>query len=141
MKIINQLLRKKGLRGCEVCGENRWLDVHHENGDWQNNDLENLVVLCPNHHAAVERPPLIERICAMCGEWFLSSSVATKRRPVSFCSRQCRERKIGLLCQECGETFLVGANNKMGRDRLYCSKSCQGRAMAKRRWTNASRTG
>jgi 5-methylcytosine-specific restriction endonuclease McrA len=42
---------------CEVCGnEGTWLDadltleVHHRDGDWHNNEPDNLRFLCPNCH-------------------------------------------------------------------------------------------
>lgn len=35
---------------CEICNE-RWnLDVHHKDGNWKNNSLENLRVLCKKCH-------------------------------------------------------------------------------------------
>lgn len=45
-----RLLRVK--KACEVCGFNdsRILMMHHKDGNRGNNPLENLIVLCPNHH-------------------------------------------------------------------------------------------
>lgn len=50
------------LRGhkCECCGLTEWLDkpivleVHHQDGNHLNNELENLKLLCPNCHALTE---------------------------------------------------------------------------------------
>lgn len=42
---------------CTKCNNSEWLgepiplEVHHKNGDWQNNKRENLEALCPNCHA------------------------------------------------------------------------------------------
>jgi hypothetical protein len=39
---------------CEVCGYDEYveaLQVHHIDGNRRNNDIDNLVVLCANHHA------------------------------------------------------------------------------------------
>ncbi len=36
---------------CDVCFE-PILDVHHKDGNRENNDIENLEILCPNHHAS-----------------------------------------------------------------------------------------
>lgn len=36
---------------CVVCGENKIVAVHHMDGDHYNNDIKNLVPLCPTHHA------------------------------------------------------------------------------------------
>ena len=40
---------------CCVCTESRVLDVHHVDEDRANNDVTNLVFLCPNHHAIYHR--------------------------------------------------------------------------------------
>ena len=50
------------LRGhkCECCGMEEWmqkpipLEVHHNDGDPLNNEIENLMLLCPNCHALTE---------------------------------------------------------------------------------------
>jgi len=41
---------------CEICGYDecvRVLQVHHIDGNRENNAIENLIVLCPNHHAMI----------------------------------------------------------------------------------------
>lgn len=62
-KVQSNKLRKKLLRDglkearCECCGNTTWnglpipLEVHHINGDKDNNELYNLQILCPNCHA------------------------------------------------------------------------------------------
>lgn len=51
---------------CVVCGENKIVAVHHYNQDHNDNRPENLIPLCPTHHAyvhsryAIEVIPLIE---------------------------------------------------------------------------------
>lgn len=35
---------------CIVCGEDRIVEVHHYDGNKDNNDPKNLVPLCPTHH-------------------------------------------------------------------------------------------
>jgi len=50
------------LRGhkCEMCSNDKWLDkpitleVHHKDGDRTNNDLDNLMLLCPNCHSTTD---------------------------------------------------------------------------------------
>lgn len=37
-------------RVCCVCGEDKIVEVHHLDGNHNNNDPANLVPLCPNHH-------------------------------------------------------------------------------------------
>lgn len=56
---INALVFLRG-RKCECCGLEEWndkpipLEVHHEDGDHLNNEIENLKLLCPNCHALTE---------------------------------------------------------------------------------------
>lgn len=43
---------------CEVCGYDEFhevLDVHHIDSDRTNNSIENLIILCPIHHAMLTR--------------------------------------------------------------------------------------
>jgi hypothetical protein len=40
---------------CVVCGYDKVTQVHHIDKNRDNNDISNLVVLCPNHHAEVHR--------------------------------------------------------------------------------------
>lgn len=43
---------------CELCGYNEFieiLEVHHIDGNRKNNSAENLIILCPNHHAMLTR--------------------------------------------------------------------------------------
>ena len=40
---------------CEICGYTEVLDVHHIDGNRNNNDKDNLIVMCPNCHAKVTR--------------------------------------------------------------------------------------
>lgn len=38
-------------RGCHICGKNdESLEVHHRDGDFTNNNEDNLIVVCKNHH-------------------------------------------------------------------------------------------
>ena len=45
---------------CEICGLTKWLDeeipleLHHQDGNHYNNNLDNLLILCPNCHALQE---------------------------------------------------------------------------------------
>jgi hypothetical protein len=38
---------------CVVCGENKIVAVHHYDENHKNNDIENLIPLCPTHHQYV----------------------------------------------------------------------------------------
>ena len=56
---INALVFLKGHR-CENCGLTSWmnqpisLEVHHVDGDYLNNDIDNLKLLCPNCHSLTD---------------------------------------------------------------------------------------
>lgn len=56
-----RLILKKYLKSidlpeeCIVCKENLVLDCHHIDEDRSNNDITNLVFLCPTHHTALHR--------------------------------------------------------------------------------------
>jgi hypothetical protein len=56
---LRKYLIKNGIKEnkCEICGINEWLgkplviQLHHKNGDKNNNKLENLQMACPNCHS------------------------------------------------------------------------------------------
>lgn len=56
---INALVYLRGHR-CECCGNETWLDkpitleIHHKDGNNQNNELDNLQLLCPNCHSLTD---------------------------------------------------------------------------------------
>ena len=50
---INDLILHKEV--CEICGSDTNLDIHHIDGNWQNNNLDNLMCLCRSCHTKYER--------------------------------------------------------------------------------------
>lgn len=56
---LKQKLIRDGLKPncCEICGTNTWqgvalpLELHHKDGNHYNNNLDNLIILCPNCHS------------------------------------------------------------------------------------------
>lgn len=51
---INDLILKKD--ECEICGtKDKKLDIHHTDGNWQNNNLDNLMCLCRSCHMKIEK--------------------------------------------------------------------------------------
>ena len=50
---INELILHKEV--CELCGSEINLDIHHIDGNWQNNNLDNLMCLCRSCHTKYER--------------------------------------------------------------------------------------
>lgn len=51
---INELMMKR--TQCEICGKKEKLDVHHKDCDEQNNNIENLQVLCRSCHMKIHHP-------------------------------------------------------------------------------------
>lgn len=50
---INELILHKEV--CELCGSDTNLDIHHIDGNWQNNNLDNLMCLCRSCHTKYEK--------------------------------------------------------------------------------------
>ncbi len=50
---INELILHKEV--CELCGGDKNLDIHHIDGNWQNNNLDNLMCLCRSCHTKYEK--------------------------------------------------------------------------------------
>ena len=50
---INKLILKQ--TSCQLCGSEKNLDIHHKDGNWRNNELDNLVCLCRSCHMKEER--------------------------------------------------------------------------------------
>ena len=47
-------------RSCVICGDETDIEVHHIDGNRDNNDIENLVPLCGDHHSAIHNPSFRE---------------------------------------------------------------------------------
>ena len=60
---INELILHKEV--CELCGSDTNLDIHHIDGNWQNNNLDNLICLCRSCHMKEHHP---KGKCIICGK-------------------------------------------------------------------------
>lgn len=49
------IANRAGLTTCCVCEEKEVVDIHHLDEDSTNNSLDNLIPLCPTHHAYMHR--------------------------------------------------------------------------------------
>jgi len=47
--------KQVGMTSCAICGESTLVDIHHIDHDRNNNNLDNLVPLCPTHHMYLHR--------------------------------------------------------------------------------------
>ena len=50
---------------CEKCGSTQNIDVHHIDGNYNNNTPENLMILCRSCHIKEHRP---KPVCKICGK-------------------------------------------------------------------------
>lgn len=60
---INKLIMKKDK--CEICGKTGKLDIHHKDGDYNNNNIDNLMCICRSCHTKIHRP---KSKCIICGK-------------------------------------------------------------------------
>lgn len=129
VKINASLLRKKlieyGIKKeeCEMCGLNEWmnhkipLELHHKNGNHNDNNLSNLEILCSNCHSVKHGYSEYKKKCKNCGKEFL-----TKNKQKVFCSQKCRKsfyETVEKKCLFCGKTFSTHRKNQK-----YCSIKC-----------------
>ena len=108
-------------------------DVHHIDGNKDNNDISNLQLINKiqhvTMHAKEQLHTKIVKICEWCGEEYESSSnIAYKQR---FCSNKCKakwRREHGLnnikrICKNCGKEFICDNTSK----KVFCTRSCAGK--------------
>lgn len=121
-------LIKEGLKEnkCEICGCTESLELHHINGNHQDNRLENLQILCANCHRKTDnfRGKGI-RAHKAASEWFISDEEAEKRHQIKLEKRRVPEhlRKVtpilSKICPSCGKEF-----KPSDRKQEYCSPEC-----------------
>ena len=58
-------LKEQRMKVCEICGSTKNIDVHHKDGNYQNNSSENLMIVCRSCHMMLHRP---KSTCVICGE-------------------------------------------------------------------------
>ncbi len=61
---ITYLLENKEKK-CVLCGSTNKIDVHHKDGDFHNNSVENLIVVCRSCHLKLHRQ---KSECVICGK-------------------------------------------------------------------------
>lgn len=121
-------LIKEGLKEskCEICGCTESLELHHINGNHQDNRLENLQILCANCHRKTNnfRGKGI-RAHKAASEWFISDEEVEKRHQIKLEKRRVPEhlRKVTpilpKICSSCGKEF-----KPSDRKQEYCSPEC-----------------
>ena len=121
-------LIKEGLKEskCEICGCTESLELHHINGNHQDNRLENLQILCANCHRKTNnfRGKGI-RAHKAASEWFISDEEIEQRHQMKLEKRRVPEhlRKVTpilpKICPSCGKEF-----KPSDRKQEYCSPEC-----------------
>ena len=121
-------LIKEGLKEnkCEICGCTESLELHHINGNHQDNRLENLQILCANCHRKTNnfRGKGI-RAHNAASEWFISDEEVEQRHQMKLEKRRVPEhlRKVTpilpKICPSCGKEF-----KPSNRKQEYCSPEC-----------------
>lgn len=107
-------------------------DVHHIDGNKDNNDINNLQLINKIKHATMHAEKQVNekiiKVCEYCGEEYKSSiNVAHKQR---FCSAKCKaryRRANGLnntvrICKNCGKEFICDICSRT----QFCSRHCAG---------------
>jgi hypothetical protein len=98
---LKNLLIKNGLKEevCESCGLHEWLgkkiplQLHHIDGNKNNNNFDNLKILCPNCHTFTETwcgkniKKVQQRYCSVCGK-------AIEKGNGKYCSIECRNKSL-----------------------------------------------
>ncbi len=59
---ISLELYRKITEKCVLCGFDKVVDLHHKDGNHKNDQISNLVGLCPNHHKMFHTEPFREEI-------------------------------------------------------------------------------
>lgn len=136
---------------CELCGISEWmntpvkLQLHHIDGDHNNNELSNLQILCPNCHSMTDnfgvynskRVKRISTICKECGAKikknktglcapcyykYKSQNAKTKYENKEIICPRCKKNLMhptSKMCNFCyGEIRTAKLNNTISRDKL-----------------------
>lgn len=110
-------------------------DIHHRDGDTDNNDVSNLECLTDAEHARRHikcLPPELRR-CGVCGAGFACSRVRgggysdPRKR---FCSIRCANaarRPRQCQCVQCGRAFESAGFGRYGSVVRFCSAACGNR--------------
>ena len=72
LKSYKKICYRHHERKCVCCKEDKILDVHHYDGDRNNNSPENLIPLCPTHHRYVHskyKNEIIDKINSYIKKW------------------------------------------------------------------------
>lgn len=111
--------------------------VHHINGDFTDNRIENLKIVTPQEHRHIHHPgnPKPLKKCYQCGELFIPKRKNGKLLSFSqykiakYCSIACgaqsRIRRKSIKCEVCERFFDVIPYNLTIRKKYFCSFECR----------------
>lgn len=114
--LLKERLITAGLKKsiCEVCGYTENLELHHINGDHNDNRLENLQILCPNCHAKTDN---------------YRGRNSTKNSTSYQFSRKYSEKHY-CICKNCGKEFY---SDRIDKVRKFCCRECYNEYLKKLR--------
>lgn len=123
---LRSRLIKEGLKEekCEICGTKESLELHHINGNHQDNRLENLQILCANCHRKTDnfRGKGI-RAHKPASEFFLTEEEVNDRRQKRLEKRRVKQNRRKTLkpkiCPSCGKKF-----SPRREKQKYCCPEC-----------------
>jgi len=128
---------------CEKCKRTEWegepipLELHHINGDRNDNRLENLQLLCPNCHAQTEsyrgknqvryeKKEFISDIdLKQLSEQERERKKAEKLERAKEVKAKLRKPKVIRYCKNCGKELT-------NKQKIYCSQECAHNTISKR---------
>lgn len=116
---LKHRLIKEGLKEnkCEVCGvsgDDFFLELHHINGDHNDNRLENLQILCMQHHHETKD--------------FRKPKSKPYEVPEHLAKRlSIKQIKPTGICKQCGKEFI---HDRWDRERSFCSRECYNNYLA-----------
>ena len=122
---------------CEKCGISEWngkhitLEIHHINGNHNDNRLENLQILCPNCHSQtinfngksknLNCDDALQKLRER--EQVRQQEIEETKQRWGMVKKYTKVDRTK-ICQQCGKSFI-------GRGEKYCSRECAAKAAVK----------
>lgn len=120
---LRELLVKYGYKEeiCEICGIKDWnnkklvLQLHHIDGNRYNNDISNLLIVCPNCHS--QEPHFRGRNKLTAKEKAKLTNINPKPAKIKTEATVKKSKETVKTCKVCGKEFT-------GKNRTFCSIAC-----------------
>ena len=109
--------------------------IHHKDGNPENNDIENLVLMSNSEHLRVHhskgkpiaKPKDKVFICQNCGKEYTTKFLGHNKYCSPICKHQAKYKRdmIEKVCEYCGKKFVTNKYN----DARFCSRECVNNAV------------